>query len=91
MEALLGGDSTGAREQSGCCAICKILKEPWQPGGGVRGRYRFLVVDHDHTTGRVRGLLCFSCNLAIGHFHDDPKLMGAAVAYMRAARNTSAA
>jgi Recombination endonuclease VII/Homeodomain-like domain len=79
------------REQSGCCAICRIHKEPWQTGGGVKGRYRFLVVDHDHSTGRVRGLLCFNCNLAIGHFHDDPMLMAAAVAYMRATRNTDAA
>lgn len=78
------------REQSGRCAICTIHKEPWQPGGGVKGRYRFLVVDHDHSTGRVRGLLCFNCNLAIGHFRDDPLLMLAAVAYIRADRNTDA-
>lgn len=79
------------RKQSGCCAICGIRKEPWQPGGGVKGRYRFLVVDHDHSTGRVRGLLCFGCNLAIGHFRDDPTLMLAAAAYMRTARNPDAA
>ena len=79
------------RKQSGCCAICGIRKEPWQPGGGVMGRYRFLVVDHDHSTGRVRGLLCFGCNLAIGHFRDDPTLMLAAAAYMRTARNPDAA
>lgn len=79
------------RKQSGCCAICRIRKEPWQPGGGVKGRYRFLAVDHDHTTGRVRGLLCFGCNLAIGHFRDDPRLMLAAAAYIRTARNTDAA
>lgn len=72
------------REQSGCCAICRIHKEPWQPGGGVKGRYRFLVVDHDHSAGRVRGLLCFNCNLGIGHFRDDPMLMLAAIAYVRA-------
>jgi Recombination endonuclease VII len=78
------------RKQSGCCAICGIRKEPWQPGGGVKGRYRFLAVDHDHTTGRVRGLLCFGCNLAIGHFRDDPRLMLAAAAYMRTARNPDA-
>lgn len=43
-------------EQGGRCALC---------GGESNGRGR-LAVDHDHETGRVRGLLCFSCNTALG-------------------------
>lgn len=43
--------------QSFQCAICS---NPLIPGRGTH-------VDHDHSTGKVRGLLCFSCNLRIGH------------------------
>lgn len=57
------------RGQSGLCAICES-----PPAEGRR-----LHVDHDHETGRVRGLLCFTCNNALGDFEDDPvRLRGAA-------------
>lgn len=44
-----------------------------------------LVVDHCHTTRRVRGLLCVGCNAAIGHFRDDVATVESALAYLRAA------
>lgn len=47
--------------QQGRCAICGR-----EPRSG-----KHLHVDHDHDTGRVRGLLCFSCNAAIGQLHHD--------------------
>ncbi|MGP3988931.1 endonuclease VII domain-containing protein [Streptomyces sp. 3N207] len=55
-------------EQFGICPIC--LK----PGPEH--------VDHDHETGRVRGVLCFSCNAALGQFRDRPDVMRRAAAYV---------
>lgn len=43
---------------------------------------RKLVVDHDHATGRARGLLCNNCNSAIGKLRESPKLFAAALAYL---------
>lgn len=48
-------------EQGGVCAACQ---EPPLPN-------RRLSVDHDHSTGAVRGLLCHHCNSALGHLRDD--------------------
>ena len=60
-------------DQDHKCAICR------QP----EKKRHFLSVDHDHRTGRIRGLLCYQCNLAIGNMRDDPELFLAAIAYLR--------
>lgn len=65
------------RTQRGLCAICKSL--PAADGKGPMGR---LHVDHDHVTGRVRALLCASCNNGLGRFKDDPQLLREAAAYI---------
>lgn len=39
-------------------------------------------LDHDHKTGELRALLCFSCNSAIGNFGDDPERMRRAASYL---------
>lgn len=39
-------------------------------------------VDHDHETGRVRGVLCFSCNAALGQFKERPEVMSRAISYL---------
>ena len=55
-------------QQEGRCAIC-----------GKDGR---LVVDHNHSTGEVRGLLCSQCNTALGMFKDNPDLLAIALDYL---------
>lgn len=58
----------------GRCEIC---------GRAPTGAKRELSIDHDHQTGRVRGLLCDSCNMAIGLLSDDPDRAIQVAAYLR--------
>lgn len=55
------------RAQGGVCAICGREESHRSRTGVVRR----LTVDHDHSTGRVRGLLCHSCNVMLGFLRDD--------------------
>lgn len=61
-------------QQNGRCAIC----ESADPGAG---KSRF-AVDHDHVTGRVRGLLCNPCNKGLGMFQDSPMRLKRAAEYV---------
>ena len=64
--------------QGGGCAIC---------GKTYRlnpNRKENLAVDHNHTTGMVRGLLCSHCNTVLGFMNDDPDLLRKAADYLEA-------
>lgn len=50
----------------------------------ICGSEEKLVVDHDHKTGQIRGLLCNHCNRGLGHFRDDPMLLEFAAHYLYA-------
>jgi len=56
-------------EQNGSCKICKSVNR--------------LVVDHNHETGFIRGLLCHRCNVGLGHFKDDILIMKLAIEYLQ--------
>ena len=63
--------------QQGKCAICG------QPETETRlGVVKRLAVDHNHTTGKIRGLLCCSCNKALGLLKDDISIMKSAIDYL---------
>lgn len=62
-------------KQGGGCAICG--DEPWTQKHGL------LHVDHDHATSEIRGLLCFSCNVALGAFKDDTPRIARAISYLK--------
>jgi hypothetical protein len=59
--------------QNGRCKICGTDA----PGG--KGTFH---VDHCHDSEKVRGLLCHSCNVGLGHFYDNISLLSAAIFYL---------
>ena len=63
--------------QGGVCAICK------QPEKQKRNNViKFLGVDHNHISGKIRGILCADCNLGLGKFKDNPEMLRRALAYL---------
>ena len=58
--------------QNNACAICKTPKPITN-----------MPVDHNHATGKIRGILCSACNKALGHFKDDITTMQNAIIYIR--------
>jgi hypothetical protein len=58
---------------NGGCAICGLRPDAEKAK---------LDIDHNHVTNKVRGILCRSCNLALGMFKDDRRLLKIAVAYL---------
>lgn len=69
------------KSQLGRCAICeRAISE----AGKAKGMSNLSAhVDHDHSTGELRALLCHECNLALGLFHDDPRVLEKAARYVK--------
>src|SRR4051794_14618437 len=59
--------------QGGTCAVCE-----GKPGH----------VDHDHATGKVRGILCFNCNQALGNVRDDVDVLQGLIGYLHRHRRS---
>lgn len=66
-----------SEKQKHVCAIC-----------GKKNK-RYLCVDHDHKTGKFRGLLCDRCNQGLGSFQDNPNLLKSAIQYLSNNAQTS--
>lgn len=62
-----------AKKQNYKCAICGVDNSLLK---------RKLAIDHCHTTGKIRGLLCGKCNMGIGYFNDSAELLLAARDYL---------
>jgi hypothetical protein len=62
--------------QDGRCKICNTKFNMTRFSGASAA------VDHCHTTGAVRGLLCNSCNRGVGYFRDNPEFLRAAAKYL---------
>lgn len=58
--------------QGGRCAICGREFDPGQRPA----------TDHNHETGKFRGILCHSCNWILGYAHDDPATLASAIEYL---------
>lgn len=67
-------------KQGGRCAICATST----PGG----RFNTFHFDHDHVSGKSRGLLCWLCNSGLGKFKDDIKLLDRAKEYLNENKNS---
>lgn len=73
------------KSQNNLCAICK---NPETSLDGKTQQIRDLSVDHCHITGRVRGLLCSTCNRGLGYFKDNSSLCFAAGNYLTSDEQT---
>lgn len=67
------------RGQNNSCQICNINRDKLD---------KPLYVDHCHSTGVIRGLLCHACNIALGMFKDDIVLMERAIKYISSGKES---
>lgn len=59
--------------QNGVCAICR-------KNNLIKRRF---AVDHNHKTNKIRGILCYKCNVGLGSFEDDTTLLQKAILYLK--------
>lgn len=68
------------QDQGNSCAACGIHADEIDHGSFCHNP---LVIDHDHATGKVRGLLCSTCNSALGHVHDSIETLQNLITYLK--------
>ena len=61
------------KEQNNCCKICSTHESEFN---------KRLAVDHCHTTGKIRGLLCMACNILLGKAKDNINTLNNAIDYL---------
>ena len=66
------------QKQNNLCAICQKSETVKHQSGTPKQ----LSVDHDHETGKIRGLLCYNCNRGIGHLQDNVEILKSAISYL---------
>lgn len=68
-------------QRNGRCAACGEAETYPATNGGTRD----LAIDHCHTTGKIRGLLCHRCNAVLGYCKDSPDLLRRLALYLEVA------
>lgn len=76
-----GDISVLSQYQNSVCAICEVVFDTLEKG---------FVIDHDHTSNKIRGLLCGNCNTGLGFFSDNPELLDLAILYLQNPPGTTA-
>ena len=71
-------------QQEGLCAICNSSETRIH---NKSKRKQKLSIDHCHTTGKIRGLLCSRCNLVLGQVEDSPSLLSKMILYLKEIKN----
>ncbi len=66
------------KAQDGKCAICERVETQVQKGKVIR-----LSIDHNHSTGKIRALLCHNCNIGLGNFKENEVSLLKAILYLR--------
>ncbi len=69
------------KDQSNLCAICR--KPETIISGHINRVPKRLAIDHNHETGKIRGLLCHKCNVSIGAMHESIELFQSAINYLQ--------
>jgi len=67
-------------KQDNRCAICNKTETVKQ---SKNGPVRHLAIDHDHISGKVRGLLCYVCNTTLGRINEDTSILENMIQYLR--------
>lgn len=70
------------------CQICSATSSDYDCSITGKKTTKKLAVDHCHKTGKLRGILCLSCNVALGHFKDDISLLERAIVYLSSTNNS---